>query len=250
VGANPVANFNTTGLGADPANVIGFRADRPDDEGPSGSAIKKSTSDCIDLRIGLNGTASPCDNYPNAQVVPVVTKVAGDGTPPPGSSGPWTITITIYVCMDKVLVQYAQGGSNGWTTVSSVVTSPNTTEYPNGIGNPPSDCENIKTQGNSSTQVILCLWGNKTGTGRQKNTFTGGVEKNTGDTLTVTFTESGTIPDTAPNGQVRCLLGKWSVTSSADGVNFVKSPYTDQASVTVANPDVDGSSGDASVGCS
>lgn len=228
-------NFDTSGRAG---QIIGFRANHDNEGSSSGgnTQYQGSTSPCIDLQVSASGTLSPCDSFPGAGVVPVVSHASGDGTPPVGSNGPWTFRITIYAC-NSVLLQSAQGGSSGWTEVSpsGVSTSP--------AANPPG-CTNKKTQGRSSTEVLFCLWGNQSG-----KKYTGGLQLNAGDTVTIDVTETGSIPSTAPNGQVRCLNGPWSAIYSADGGDtFIKSPYTNRAAVTVTNPD-DSANNPGVLGC-
>ncbi|HEX5471593.1 MAG TPA: hypothetical protein VFW73_06885 [Lacipirellulaceae bacterium] len=225
--------FDTTGLGG---QTIGFRANHDAEGDASATRYGASSSPCIDLQISASETVSPCDVFPDAGVVPVVTQASGDGTPPIGT-GTWTFRITIFACK-TVLLQSAQGGSSGWTQVS----------LPSGLSVSPAPtvpCANIKTQGNSSTVVLFCLWGSQLG-----KKYTGGLSLMAGQKVTIDVTEGGTIPSTAPTGQVRCLNGPWSAIYSADGgTTFVKSPYTNRAAVTVANPDLDGPDNPGVLGC-
>jgi hypothetical protein len=207
-------------------STYGFRAHHDAQSfGPNSDKTNydKSSSPCIDVHIVSGGT-TPCGTYVGA--LPIVDQASGDGTPPPGTTGPWSFRITIWACNEDIVLQSAQGGSSGWTTFDSIVTTP--------PAKPPG-CVTVKQPGASSTVVENCIWAIQQG-----KKLVGGLLLTAGNYATIQVTEhaNSPIPASAPSGQTRCLNGPWSALyTDASHSTSVKSPYTDRAAVVVANPD-------------
>lgn len=193
--------FGTTGLGG---KTIGFRADH-DNQTIGGNHLRKSTSPCADLVI-QSAPSGPGACTPGASIA--ATLASGDGTPPPGSSGPWTFRITVTACGPLTGVT-AQGGANGWAPVTNAVPSSGTTV-------------DVRKATNKNT-IHLWTIGNMAD----------------GQTADLDVTVSGTIPATAPDCQLRYLSGPWSASYTLPmATTRTKSGYSGRVTITVDDPAV------------
>jgi hypothetical protein len=125
------------------------------------------------------------------------TLAAGDGTPNPGDSGSWTFAISVENCTGVDLTGVkVQGGTSGWTNYAGFsVPDGNVT-----IKNMP-----------KKTQVLTWI-----------------VDIANGQTKTIEVTVNGTVPCSAPDGQVRYISGPWSAVFDDQ-----KSAYSGRVSLTV-----------------
>lgn len=200
--------FNTSvGMGG---KNIGFMAAHPP-QNIGGNNLQKSESACMDLVI--NSTPpGPGGCTPGATIA--ATLASGDGTPPPGSSGPWTFRITVTACGPLTGVT-AQGGANGWAPFQSTV--PALSAYPPAPGQ-------VAIRKETKKNTIL-LWniGNMTD----------------GQTANLDVTVSGPIPATAPDCELRNLSGAWSASYTLPmATTRTKSEYSGRVAITVdANGD-------------
>ena len=128
------------------------------------------------------------------------TLASGNGTPPPGASGPWTFRISVTNCTGVSLTNVkVQGGSNGWAPVT----------------------------GTSASSGSVVIKGNK-----RNQVLTWTVDIADGATVTLDVTVNGTIPGSAPDGQIRYLSGAWSAVYD-DGSGPQKSAYSGRVFITV-----------------
>jgi len=158
----------------------------------------KSASACLDLTV----TAVPitCDSA--LTIAADIT--SGDGTPAPGSSNAWVMTLNIHACENVTKVS-AQGGLNAWATTSLGAPSPGSLTL-------------RKATGNGKNSVWIWDVGSM----------------NAGDVATLPIIVNGSIkPNTACN-TVLGLLGSWSAlfTTSLNPAQQ-KSNYTGTSTVTV-----------------
>jgi hypothetical protein len=133
---------------------------------------------------------------------------AGNGTPNPGDSGPWTFAISVENCTGVNLTGVkVQGGTSGWTNYVSF-------SVPDGI----------VTLKNMPKNTQVLTWK---------------VDIANGQTKTIEVKVNGTVPSTAPDGQIRYLSGPWSAAYDDDGnplTPMVKSSYTGRVSICVRDP--------------
>jgi len=185
-------NFDTTGLVG--GSTICFRAHHPD----SGDAHGNDQSASVGVDLVIINAAPSCSG-----VNVGATLAAGNGMPNPGDSGPWTFAISVENCtgMDLKGVK-VQGGTSGWT---------------NYVG-----------------YLVLDGDGNVTITNMPRNTqvLTWIVDIPNGQTKTILVTVNGTVPCSAPDGQVRYISGPWSAVFN-DGSGRQKSAYSGRVSLTV-----------------
>lgn len=187
-------NFDTTGLAG---STICFRTQNPAQGGDHG--IPAAQSPEVDLVI-----TGPSACTAGANIA--ATFAAGDGTPAPGDSGPWSFEITVTACGDLTGVT-AQGGANGWAGVVSAVP----------------DVGSVAVRKQTKKNTIL-LW-------------TIG-DMNDGDEAHLFVVVDGDIPHSAPDCQQRFLSGAWSATYSDDGgATYQKSTYSGRVSITVDDND-------------
>jgi hypothetical protein len=129
------------------------------------------------------------------------TLASGDGTPNPGDSGPWTFAISVENCTGVNLTGIkVQGGTSGWTNYTGFSV--------------PDGSVTVKAMP-KKTQVL---------------TWT--VDIADGATKTIQVTVDGTVPCSAPDGQVRYVSGPWSAVFD-DGSGPQKSAYSGRVSLTV-----------------
>jgi hypothetical protein len=181
-------NFDTTGLGG---SIIGFRSHYV----PGGGAHvpAESTSPAVDLVINA---ASSCSG-----VNVGATLAAGNGTPNPGDSGPWTFRISVENCTGVDLTDVkVQGGTSGWTTYGGF-------SVPDGT-------VTLKSMP-KKTQVLTWI-----------------VDIANGQTKTIDVTVNGTVPCSAQDGQILFISGPWSAVFD-DGSGPQKSDYSGRVSLTV-----------------
>jgi hypothetical protein len=180
--------FDTTGLGG---STICFRAHHPDSGGIHGN--DQSSSDGVDLVINA---ASSCSG-----VNVGATLAAGDGTPNPGDSGPWTFAISVKNCTGVNLTGVkVQGGTSGWT---------------NYVGFSVPDGNVTLKKMPKNTQVLTWI-----------------VDIDNGQTKTIEVTVNGKVPCSAPDGQILFISGPWSAVFD-DGSGPQKSAYSGRVSLTV-----------------
>lgn len=195
-------NFSTgfvtsVGMGG---QTIGFRAQHPEQStgGSTGYNYKASASACLDLAIDPIPPNPGCT--PGATIA--VTRAGGDGTPPPGSSGPWTFRVTVTACGALTGVT-AQGGANGWAGVTGYT--------------PDTGSAAIRKSTKKNT-ILLWTIGDMTD----------------GQSANLDVTVSGTIPGNAPDCQLRYLSGPWSALYTLPmETTATKSDYSGRAAITV-----------------
>jgi hypothetical protein len=181
-------NFNTTGLGG---STIGFRSHYV--TGGGAHVPAESTSPAVDLVINA---ASSCSG-----VNVGATLAAGNGTPNPGDSGPWTFAISVENCTGVDLTGVkVQGGTSGWT---------------NYVGFSVPDGDVTLKNMPKKTQVLTWI-----------------VNITNGQTKTIEVTVNGTVPCSAPDGQILFISGPWSAVFD-DGSGPQKSVYSGRVSLTV-----------------
>lgn len=201
---NASVTFDTSGLGG---SVIGFRSHYVTPGG--GHAPATSTSACLPLTINPE---SECSGLTIAADL-----TAGNGTPAPDDSGPWTFRIRVQNCTGTNLTGIkAQGGSNGWAPIPG--------PFASNI-NPSAGSYTVKE--NKKNQVV---------------TWTLNLADGAEATLNVNV--NGTIPASSacsPNpdipiaGTTRYLSGPWSAVYD-DGSGPQKSEYTERVSILVTCP--------------
>lgn len=173
-------------------STICFRAHHPDSGGAHGN--DQSTSLGVDLVINPLPACTPGVNVG-------ATLASGDGTPNPGDSGPWTFAISVENCTGVNLTGIkVQGGTSGWTNYTGFSV--------------PDGSVTVKAMP-KKTQVL---------------TWT--VDIADGATKTIQVTVDGTVPCSAPDGQVRYVSGPWSAVFD-DGSGPQKSAYSGRVSLTV-----------------
>lgn len=155
--------------------------------------IDQGFSPAMDLAILIESACTP-----GATIA--ATLAAGDGMPAPGESGPWTFRMTVTACGALTGVT-AQGGANGWAPVTATT----------GEGT-------IATRKETKKNTIL-LW-------------TIGDMTN-GQVANLDVTVDGTVPNSAPDCQVRYLSGPWSAISTNESLITTKSNYSGRVSVQV-----------------
>jgi hypothetical protein len=197
-------DFNTSvGMGG---KNIGFMAAHPDQFIGSSSdkdKLQKSESACMDLVINPT-PPGPGSCTPGATIA--ATLASGDGTPPPGDSGPWSFRITVTACGPLTGVT-AQGGANGWAGV---------TDYTTATG---SAAVRKATKKNT-----ILLWD------------IGDMAD--GQTANLDVTVSGPIPNTAPDCELRYLSGAWSASYTLPSATTrTKSEYSGRVAITVDTND-------------
>jgi hypothetical protein len=182
-------NFDTTGLGG---STIGFRSHYV--PGGGGHVPAQSTSPTVDLVI-INAAPSSCSGVNFG-----ATLAAGNGTPNPGDSGPWTFRISVENCTGVDLTGVkVQGGTSGWTNYVGF-------SVPDGT---------VTVKDTKKTQVLTWI-----------------VNIANGQTKTIDVTVNGTVPCSAPDGQIRFISGPWSAVFD-DGSGPQKSDYSGRVSLTV-----------------
>lgn len=191
--------FNTSvGMGG---KNIGFMAEHPN-QNTGGNNLQKSKSACMDLVINSTPPGPGCT--PGATIA--ATFASGDGTPPPGSSGQWTFRITVTACGPLTGVT-AQGGANGWAGVTGYT--------------PDTGSAAVRKETKKNT-ILLWNIGNMTD----------------GQTANLDVTVSGTIPNTAPDCQLRYLSGPWSALYTLPAeTTATKSIYSGRVAITVDTND-------------
>lgn len=197
-------DFNTSvGMGG---KNIGFMAAHPPQNIGSNN-LQKSESACMDLVIDST-PSGPGGCTPGATIA--ATLAIGDGTPPPGSSGPWTFRITVTACGPLTGVT-AQGGANGWAGVTGYT--------------PDTGSAAVRKETKKNT---ILLWN----IGDMDN----------GQTADLDVTVSGPIPATAPDCELRNLSGAWSASYTLPtATTRTKSEYSGRVAITV-DADGDGNS--------
>jgi hypothetical protein len=188
---------------------IGFMAAHPN-QNTGGNNLHQSDSACMDLVINTTPPGPGCT--PGATIA--ATLASGDGTPPPGDSGPWSFRITVTACGPLTGVT-AQGGANGWAPFQSTV--PALSDYPPAPGQ-------VAIRKVTKKNTIL-LWN------------IGDMAD--GQTANLDVTVSGPIPNTAPDCELRYLSGAWSASYTLPSATTrTKSEYSGRVAITVdANDD-------------
>lgn len=154
-------------------------------------------SSAVDLVINLSSSCGA----PGVTVG--ATLATGNGAPAPGASGPWTFRISVTNCTGVNLTGVkVQGGSNGWAPATGWTPSTGS----------------VSVRQNNRNQVL---------------TWT--VDIADGATVTLDVTVDGTIPVSAPDGQIRYLSGAWSAVYDA-GSGPQKSAYSGRVFITVTVP--------------
>jgi hypothetical protein len=180
-------------LGFTPGTVGAFRAHYVT---PEGSPPKPGTHFSPAIDVVAEGEL--CEGFNIAADL-----AAGNGSPAPGSTGPWTFRITLHNCTGVDLAGIkAQGGSNGWAPLTGVVQSTGA----------------VAIRNNAKNQVL-----------------TWNLDLANGASATLLATVDGKIPNSTPCDQVRFLSGPWSAVYDA-GSGSQKSDYTGRVSVTVTCP--------------
>jgi hypothetical protein len=129
------------------------------------------------------------------------TLASGNGTPNPGDSGPWTFAISVENCTGVDLTGVkVQGGTSGWTTYVGFLV-------------PDGDVTVKSTSKN--TKVLTWI-----------------VDIAKGQTKTIEVIVNGTVPCSAPDGEIRFISGPWSAVFD-DGSGPQKSAYSGRVSLTV-----------------
>jgi hypothetical protein len=188
--------FDTTGLGG---STIGLRSHYVTGQDAHGPAT--STSRTVDLFINA---ASSCSGINVGAAL-----AAGNGTPNPGDSGPWTFAISVENCTGVDLTGVkVQRGTSGWT---------NYVEY-----SVPDGSVTLKNMP-KKTQVLTWI-----------------VDIANGQTKTIKVTVNGTVPCSAPDGQILFISGPWSAVFD-DGSGPQKSAFSGRVSLTVDGSDINSS---------
>lgn len=171
--------------------TVGFRAHYV--TGGGQDKVETHSSVAVDLQILLS-----CSG-----ITVGATLASGNGTPPPGASGPWTFRISVQNCTGVDLTDVkVQGGSNGWAPITNIVVSSG----------------DFTRRTNNRNEVI---------------TWTVNVAD--GTTVTIDVTVNGTIPANAADGQIRYISGAWSAVYDA-GSGPQKSDYSGRVFLTVTVP--------------
>jgi len=128
------------------------------------------------------------------------TIASGNGNPPPGSTNTWVVKVELKNCLGYETTFKVQGGTNGWT---------------NFVDYSPSDGD-VSVRYNKRNQVLTWI-----------------VTLPDQESANLEITLTGTIPSSAPCGQVRGLLGPWSAAYVDDEGNTQKSDYTGKITIEV-----------------
>ena len=151
-------------------------------------------SSAVDLVINVDSVCA----YSGVTVG--ATLASGNRSPAPGASGPWTFRISVTNCTGVNLTDVkVQGGSNGWAPMTTYVASSG----------------NVTVKSNKRNEVLTWV-----------------VDIADGATVTIDVTVNGTIPGSAPDGQIRYLSGAWSAVYD-DGSGPQKSAYSGRVFITV-----------------
>jgi len=155
-----------------------------------------SNSPCVNLVID---SASTCSEVG----VLLGTRIAsGEGEPQPGSTNIWVIRVELTNCLGSTTTFKVQGGTNGWTTFVG---------YSASVGD-------VSVRRNNRNQVLTWI-----------------VELDDQESATLDIELQGTIPSSAPCGEVRGLLGPWSAAYVYNGIKK-KSDYTGKITIEVTCP--------------
>jgi hypothetical protein len=241
-GSQFTSSFDTAGfVGAfQTTAVVGFRSAHLAD-----GSYGRSFSPCINVNFTTNPPPTgPCATTGTGVTMNLIS-VNGIGTPPVGSSGPWTYVFAICAYQD-ITLQSAQGGTSAWTTfdnqdpgaISGVAYDASGTLIPGTVptsGSPTNagtaNCQQRKPTGGGNS-IELCEWTNIMGKG---NSWIGGVNVPNRGYALVTVTVNGTVKGSS--GTLLNISGNWSALYYA-GLNqstgaIIKTNYTELALVQV-----------------
>jgi len=160
----------------------------------------KSESACLDLTVTTgDSNVGTCPTGQNATIS--ATFVDSPGFPLPGSYT-WHLLISVHACKNLTAVS-AQGGKNAWTGAS--------------YGAPSQGTVALRKATGGNNEVSIWTIGSM----------------NTGNTVTLPVTVTGTIKPKTACGTVLGLLGSWSALSTSIEFGSQKSEYSGTSTVTV-----------------
>lgn len=173
-------------------------------------------SSAVDLVIAQSSACAPGDV---GLILVGATEASGIGVVPPGATGPWAFRIAVKNCTTSYLSDVkVQGGSNGWAPVSKNCLADGVTPGGSGWCIQTSSGDYVVRE-NKKNQVI---------------TWTVDIAAEATETILVGV--NGTVPSSAPDGQIRFLSGAWSAVYDDDGnpaTPAVKSEYSGRVSLCV-----------------
>lgn len=191
--------------------TVGFRVYYFAGEGPD--TVKTHTSPGFPLGISCSSCGTSTD------LIIGIEGAEGQGTPAPGSSGPWSFKVTTTNCTPDTLTGVkVQGGSNGWAPIPS----------------PVKDNVDVTTDGGAA-QTSFGVKQNKK---NQVITWVGDMPTQSSVSLDVQV--DGAIKPNHPcdpeEGSVLFISGPWSAAYTKPDLSTAKTDYTDRVSLTVTCP--------------